>query len=91
MKENCIKGNIILDLWAFKDSPSGNPSQKSLAVLFPLTVGFMVCLRVKTILFGFCYIRDSRTTSKILQQAQKLVKRYLMSIMTMAKLEAFLY
>lgn len=67
LKENCIKGNIILDLWAFKDSPSGNSSQKSLAVLFPLTEGFMVCLRVKNILFSACYIRESRTTSKILQ------------------------
>lgn len=52
LKENCVKGNIILDLWAFKDSPSGNPSEKNLAVLFHLTEGFMVCLRVKTILFS---------------------------------------
>lgn len=40
LEENGIKGNIIPDLLAFKDSPSGNPSQKSLAVLFSLTMGF---------------------------------------------------
>lgn len=67
LEENCIKGNIIPDLLAFKDSPSGNPSQKSLAVLFSLTMGFMAYLRMKAILFNFSYIKKSRTTFKIFQ------------------------
>ena len=49
-----LKGKIILDLWVFKDLPSGSPSQKSLVVFFFPTVGFMVCLRLKTILLSFC-------------------------------------
>lgn len=89
LKDNCIKGNIILDLWAFKDSPRGNPPQKSLAVSFSLTVGFTVCLRMKTILFSFCCIRESGAMSKIFQQAQKLVKRHYVSNNDIRKPEAF--
>lgn len=33
-KKKYIKGNIILNLWAFKGSPSRTSYQKSLAVLF---------------------------------------------------------
>lgn len=37
LEENCIKGNIIPDLWAFKESPSRNSYQKNLAVLSPFS------------------------------------------------------